>query len=182
MQRTALLDSARIGADALRANPLRTVLSTTGVIIGVAALVAAFAVTDGVAVWSRQLIMRESSVQDVAVSSMTTRTVNGRTVPVTGYPVFTLADAGAARREVPGVVHQVLTLTGSAAVEYLDRRATVLLTLSSAGLAEFAGLSWRPDASTRSRRSSTRRRWWCSGTARPPSWPARATRSGWSTG
>ena len=31
-----------MGVDALRANPLRTLLSTTGVVIGVAALVAAF--------------------------------------------------------------------------------------------------------------------------------------------
>jgi putative ABC transport system permease protein len=50
------------------------------VIIGVAALVAAFAVTDGVAVWSRGLIMRESSVQDAAVSAVTSVTVNGRTL------------------------------------------------------------------------------------------------------
>ena len=57
----AFIESARVGADALRTNPTRTVLSTTGVIIGVAALVAAFAITDGVDVWSRQLIMRESS-------------------------------------------------------------------------------------------------------------------------
>jgi putative ABC transport system permease protein len=112
----------------------------TGVIIGVAALVAAFAVTDGVAVWSRQLIMRESSVQDVAVTAVTARTVNGRTVRVVGYPVLGPDDAAAARREVAGVTNHVLTLSGDATVEYLDRRATVLLTLSTAALAEFAGL------------------------------------------
>src|SRR4051794_41805529 len=64
-----LIESARVGADSLRSNPLRTVLATTGVIIGVAALVAAFAITDGVEVWSRALIARESSVQDVAVTA-----------------------------------------------------------------------------------------------------------------
>jgi putative ABC transport system permease protein len=83
---TACSSRPASGADALRANPLRTVLSTTGVIIGVAALVAAFAVTDGVAVWSRELIMRESSVQDVAVSPLTSSTVNGRTVRCAGTP------------------------------------------------------------------------------------------------
>ena len=36
---TSLVESARVGADSLRSNPLRTVLATTGVIIGVAALV-----------------------------------------------------------------------------------------------------------------------------------------------
>jgi putative ABC transport system permease protein len=140
MRPAALFESARVGADALRANPLRTLLSTTGVMIGVAALVAAFAVTDGVAVWSRQLIMRESSVQDVTIAPVTSVTANGRTVPVHGYPVFTIDDAAAARMEVPGVTAQVLTLSGDAPVEHLDRRATVRLTVSTAGLAEFSGL------------------------------------------
>ena len=31
----ALLESARVGTEALRANPLRTLLATTGVVIGV---------------------------------------------------------------------------------------------------------------------------------------------------
>jgi len=44
----SLVESARVGADSLRSNPLRTVLATTGVIIGVGSLVAAFAITDGV--------------------------------------------------------------------------------------------------------------------------------------
>lgn len=59
-----LVESARVGADSLRSNPMRTVLATTGVIIGVASLVAAFAITDGVDVWSRELIARESSVME----------------------------------------------------------------------------------------------------------------------
>src|SRR3569832_2903411 len=87
LNRTALLESARVGADALRTNPTRTLLSTTGVVIGVAALVAAFAITDGVYVWSRQLIARESSVQDVAVSPITSLMVGGRRIPVRGYPI-----------------------------------------------------------------------------------------------
>lgn len=140
MNRAALLESVHIGVDALRANPLRTLLSTTGVVIGVAALVAAFAVTDGVAVWSRELIMRESSVQDVTVSSLTSTTVRGRSVPVRGYPVLGAADAATARREIPGVVRAALTLTGRAQVEHLGRRADVLLTLSTASLADFSGL------------------------------------------
>src|SRR5690349_14690379 len=108
----ALLESARVGTDALRANPLRTLLSTTGVVIGVAALVAAFAITDGVAVWSRDLIARESSVQDVTVSSITAVTINGRRQPVRGYPVLDRSDAAAAERELAGVVRAALTLSG----------------------------------------------------------------------
>ncbi|MDP9203204.1 MAG: ABC transporter permease [Gemmatimonadota bacterium] len=133
----ALIESARVGADSLRTNPTRTTLSTTGVIIGVAALVAAFSITDGVDLWARALIARESSVQDVAITPRTSTVVAGRTVPISGYPVLTTEDAERAKSEVPGVAQYALTLTGSAPVEYLDRRATALLTLSTASLADF---------------------------------------------
>jgi len=135
-----LLESARVGADSLRANPMRTVLATSGVIIGVAALVAAFSITDGVDVWSRALIARESSVQDVAITPRTRETINGRSYAVHGFPVLTVDDAARAGAEVPGVSRHALTLTGNAAAEYLDRRAPALLTLCTSSLADFAGL------------------------------------------
>jgi putative ABC transport system permease protein len=140
LNRAALLESARVGADALRNNPMRTVLSTTGVIIGVAALVAAFAITDGVDVWSRALIARESSVQDVTVTPITTETINGRPRAVRGYPVLDERDADAAGHEIDGVLSHTLTLNGVSQAEYLDIRSAAQVTLSSATLAEFAGL------------------------------------------
>ena len=141
MNHAALFESARVGTDALKANPLRTVLSTTGVIIGVAALVAAFAITDGVDVWSRALITRESSVQDVAVSPRISAMVNGRRVSVRGAPVLTAVDAAAAHREIPGVLRHALMLNGTTNAEYLDRRSPVRLTLATASLVEFGGLN-----------------------------------------
>src|SRR3954469_9147518 len=120
----ALVESARVGADSLRTNPMRTTLSTTGVIIGVAALVAAFSITDGVDLWARALIARESSVQDVAITPRTSTVIAGRTVPITGYPILTAEDAERAKAEVPGIAQYALTLTGDAPVEYLDHRAT----------------------------------------------------------
>lgn len=116
-------------------------LSTTGVIIGVAALVAAFAITDGVAVWSRDMLARESSVQDVAVTPVTMEVENGRTRMVRGYPTFDMEDADQAGAEVPGVSRYALTLNGSALVEFLDRRASAHLTLATAGLADFGGMN-----------------------------------------
>jgi putative ABC transport system permease protein len=133
----ALVESARVGADSLRTNPTRTTLSTTGVIIGVASLVAAFSITDGVDVWARALIARESSVQDVSITPRTSTVVAGRTVPISGYPILTAEDAERAKLEVPGVDQYALTLTGNAPVEFLDHRATALLTLSTASLADF---------------------------------------------
>jgi putative ABC transport system permease protein len=140
MNTASLKESARVGADSLRTNPMRTTLSTTGVIIGVAALVAAFSITDGVDLWARALIARESSVQDVSITPRTSAVVAGRTVPISGYPILTAEDAERAKAEVPGVAQYALTLTGSARVEYLDRRATALLTLSTASLADFTSI------------------------------------------
>jgi len=97
---------------------------------------AAFSITDGVDLWARALIARESSVQDVAITPRTSTVVAGRTVPLSGYPILTTEDAERAKNEVPGVAQYALTLTGSARVEYLDRRATALLTLSTASLAD----------------------------------------------
>jgi putative ABC transport system permease protein len=135
-----LVESARVGADSLRSNPMRTVLATTGVIIGVASLVAAFAITDGVDVWSRELIARESSVQDVAVTPRTRQQVRGRSMPVRGYPVLTTADGDRAAAEVPGVMRHTMMLNGRSEAEYLDARAPMMMTLCTAGFAEFAGL------------------------------------------
>jgi putative ABC transport system permease protein len=137
---TSLFESARVGADSLRSNPLRTVLATTGVIIGVASLVAAFAITDGVEVWSRALIARESSVQDVAVTARTQTRLRGRAVPVRGYPELTPEVAQRAQAEVPGVIRHALLLNGRTELEHLGARATVQLTLGTASLADFAGM------------------------------------------
>jgi ABC-type lipoprotein release transport system permease subunit len=79
-------------------------------------------------------------VQDVAITPRLRELVNGRLQPVHGYPVLTADDAERAGAEIAGVSRHVLTLTGTAPVEYLDRRAAALLTLSTASLVEFAGL------------------------------------------
>jgi hypothetical protein len=115
---------------------LRTILAT----IGVASLVAAFAITDGVEVWSRALIARESSVQDVTVTARTREQVRGRSVPVRGYPHITSEDATRAGAEVPGVMRHALMLNGRSEAELLDARASLMLTLCTASLADFSGL------------------------------------------
>ena len=47
MRTSVLATSLRVGFETLRANPLRTILSTLGIIIGVAALVSVLSVGDG---------------------------------------------------------------------------------------------------------------------------------------
>ncbi len=140
-QRRALfVESARIGFDSLRAHPLRTFLSTSGVVIGVLALVATLSITDGVDRWSRELIERESSVQDIVLSTRRTLDVDGMALRVHNPPVFTVDDWSSARASVPHVTSALLTVTGPATVAANGRRRRVLLTATTANLPAFGAL------------------------------------------
>ncbi len=99
---SAILSGVLVGADALRINPLRTVLSTLGVVIGVGALVAVLCLGDGMERAARAEIERTTDFQTVGVSAKTSERIDGQTFPVRDYPVFTRLDAAAARA-IPGV-------------------------------------------------------------------------------
>jgi len=60
-----------VGIETLRANPLRTVLSTLGVIIGVGALVAILSLGDGLEQFSRGQIELTTDLQTVSVTPKT---------------------------------------------------------------------------------------------------------------
>ena len=141
--RTTYWESIRVGLESLRSHPLRTLLSTSGVVIGVLALVATLSVTDGVDRWSRYLIERESSVQDIVVTTREDLTLDGRTVRVHNAPVFTLDDWRSARSTVPHVSTAVLTVTGRSQLIGNGRRRIALLTASTANLVTFGGLDVR---------------------------------------
>ena len=106
-----------VGLDALRANPLRTLLSTLGVIIGVASLVAVLSLGDGMERMARAEVERTTDVQTISISSQTSEEIDGQRYPVRGYPVFTLADVRAARAELARASAVSLVLNGSAIVE-----------------------------------------------------------------
>jgi putative ABC transport system permease protein len=134
--RFPVVAATRVGIDALRINPLRTALSTLGVIIGVAALVAVLSLGDGMERMARAEVERTTDVQTVSVTSRTTETVDGQTMPVRDYPVFTLVDATAARGEIDRTGGVSLSLGGRATIESPQtgkRRSTgVMATLSDA--------------------------------------------------
>jgi putative ABC transport system permease protein len=111
------LPSLAEGLDALRVNPLRTVLSTLGVIIGVASLVAVLSLGDGMERMARSEVERTTDVQTVTVTSRTSETIDGQSYPVRDYPIFSLADARSARDEIPENLGVSLSLTGRAPVE-----------------------------------------------------------------
>ncbi|MFA6168794.1 MAG: ABC transporter permease [Gemmatimonadaceae bacterium] len=94
--------SLLIGLQALRVNPLRTLLSTLGVIMGVGALVSVLAMSDGVERFSRDMMARTTDLLAVSVQPVTDRRLDGISVPRQDTVRFSLADVEAASRW-PGV-------------------------------------------------------------------------------
>jgi putative ABC transport system permease protein len=90
--------SVRVGFTALRANPLRTLLSTLGVIMGVAALVSVLSLGDGMEHFARTQIDQTSSLQYIQVRAQTTREVDGQQFPRSDVRTFTPADADGLQR------------------------------------------------------------------------------------
>ena len=95
-----LLASLRVGVDTLRANPLRTLLSTLGIIMGVGALVSVLSLGDGVEHYARRQIERTTDLQTISISAQRFRQVDGVPVENTDVPVFTVADVDSLRRAV----------------------------------------------------------------------------------
>ncbi len=105
--------SLKVGFTALRANPLRTLLSTLGVIMGVAALVSVLSLGDGMERFARAQIDQTSSLQYVQVRSLTTRELDGQSFPRQDVRVFTLGDADGLQRMLPVPAEVALLVTGS---------------------------------------------------------------------
>jgi putative ABC transport system permease protein len=95
---------------------MRTGLSTLGIVIGVAALVAVLAVGDGVERYARQQIERTTDLQAVVLTPQTSHLMDGLLVPDTAFPKFTASDPAALRTAVPGVADASLHLSGTGLV------------------------------------------------------------------
>ena len=137
----ATLASLRVGLAALRLNPLRTVLATLGVIVGVGALVAVLSLGDGMESYAREEMAISTGVQNIYVSPVTYDTMDGMRVPRESFPRFGAADAAQAAR-VPGVGDVSITYSGTTLVRGdtpgRDRAARVTAALANA-LAFYGG-------------------------------------------
>ncbi|MBO6794313.1 MAG: ABC transporter permease [Balneolaceae bacterium] len=83
---TQFFNSARIAINNIRANPLHTLLSTLGIIIGVAALVGILALGDGLEKAARDQLSKTTSVQSFTISSNARVMRNGISVAVQNRP------------------------------------------------------------------------------------------------
>ncbi len=112
------LSAAAVGLGALRENPLRTLLSTLGVIIGVAALVAVLSLGDAMQAFVRSEIDRVTDVQSVTIEPRTWRLVDGEWEPVRNPLVLTRTDLSSLKAETPSSRAAVMSRGGSARVSW----------------------------------------------------------------
>jgi putative ABC transport system permease protein len=134
------LENVRVGFDALRIHPVRTVLSVLGILIGSAALIATMAVSDGLVSFARRKVLESTSVQIITISPRTSAWVDGEWVPRHDYPIFTATDAAALCDQVPDIDAASLILAGRADVSLRGTGCRASVVLGSAGVADFQSL------------------------------------------
>lgn len=105
--------SLRIGLESLRANPLRAVLSTLGIIMGVGSMVSVLALGDGAEVLAREQIETTTSLHAIGLSPRTTEVVDGVRLPRVDTVRLGSEDA-ASLREVVGASARVQLSIGGA--------------------------------------------------------------------
>lgn len=107
--------SLAVGFEALRANPLRTILSTLGVVMGVAAMVSVLAMGDGVERFARLQIERTTSLLAVSVQPTAMMSLDGQRVRRDSVIQFRSSDAHALASAL-GAQTVGMATTGSAFV------------------------------------------------------------------
>lgn len=112
----SLPHALREGFSALRANPMRALLSTLGVVMGVASLTAVLALGDGVEAFARAQIESGTDLQAIVVRPSTYRVIDGIRVPRDTIANWTVAEAEGLAREVGGVSEVMLQVDGQALV------------------------------------------------------------------
>ncbi len=110
----SLLQSVAVGLASLRGNPLRTVLSTLGVVIGVAAVVAILSVGDGVEKLARERLGKTTALQIVTVSPITERWIDGHRITLDAWPLLSLPDLDSLAGRLPDGCRTMLVMEGTA--------------------------------------------------------------------
>ena len=104
-------NSLLVGVEALRANPLRTVLSTLGVVMGVGAMVSVLALGDGVEQYARERLVSRD-LMSIAVSPTTSMRVDGQFVRKDEYVRLGAQDAAELLQEVPELERVAMSAQG----------------------------------------------------------------------
>ncbi len=143
MSRQTLPLSVRVGVQTLRANPMRTVLSTLGVVMGAASLVAVLSIGDGAERFARGQIERRG-LQTVAIVAKTVDTVDGLQVPRTDVPMFTTDDLRDLAAFVPPDTEVILSSEGRGMLTVAGKeRAALVLGIAAANARQMGLRLWR---------------------------------------
>jgi putative ABC transport system permease protein len=126
--------SIAVALQTLRANPFRTLLSTLGIVVGAASLVAVLSLGDGMEAYARDQVSGTTDLQTVSVEPRTVQLIDGQAYQLTDYLVLDRADVTALLGAIREAVEAELSLTGVSAL-YLDGQpadsTTVRLTLAT---------------------------------------------------
>lgn len=116
MSRLPSLPGITTSLRALATHPLRTVLSTLGIVMGVASLVAVLAVGDGVEQFSREQLSSGTDLHVIGIRPQTTRLVDGLRFANPDHPVFTSEDARDLLAAVPELTETAVVASGQGMV------------------------------------------------------------------
>lgn len=122
MRLAPLATAIAVGFDTLRVNPLRTILSTLGVIIGVSALVAVLSVGDGMERSVRAQIEETTDLQAILVRARTVEEVDGQMFPLPN-PVKLSVDDARQIHDLEGA--KAVTLSSNTLGEVRNRQGTI---------------------------------------------------------
>jgi putative ABC transport system permease protein len=131
--------SVHVGVQTLLANPMRTVLSTLGVVMGAASLVAVLSIGDGAERFARGQIERRG-LQSVSIQAKTSDTVDGLQVPRTDYPRFTIDDLENLAAFAGSDTEVMLTVEGTASLTIGGKPRAALVQGVAAGNVRQMGL------------------------------------------
>jgi putative ABC transport system permease protein len=104
------------GLAAMSINPLRTGLSTLGVVMGIASVIGTLALADGLERYARKQVAAQTDVQSITVASRTQEIRDGFAFPNRTYPTFGLRDADELQAFLGADVDVTMTVGGSAVV------------------------------------------------------------------
>ncbi len=125
MLRSALLT----GLETLLLNPLRSILSALGIVMGVAALVAVLSLGDGMQDYAREQIERTTDLQTISVSPQLFEMVDGKRFPRSEVTRFLREHADTVKTVVGDSASVILLISGQSLVSTkLDTttRATIV--------------------------------------------------------
>jgi putative ABC transport system permease protein len=135
----AVLSAAAVAFGALHENPLRTVLATLGVIIGVGALVAVLSLGDAMQNFVRKELERSTDIQTVVVRARTRELVDGEWLTVRGAPKFTPAHLEEMGQALPMMRASTMMLSGTGRVSWprSGKHRLASITATTAGIDGF---------------------------------------------